>query len=184
MCIRDRIYPALVSSLLFPRFENILRNIHKSESKTKIVFVPGFGVNPSKYKNILSNIKDNCNLKNPDIYIAEFTFNIAHSLELNQLEESIKKSFKKDDELFLIGHSSGGPMCIEIAEKINANGIILWGSSFNSKGLLFNKSYRKYNFNIPSLTLLCEKDNILPFPIGAIESVSYTHLTLPTICSV
>ena len=76
-----KIYPALVSSLLFPRFENILKNIHKSESKTKIVFVPGRGVNPYKYKNILSNIKDNCNQKNPDIYIAEFTFNLAHSLD-------------------------------------------------------------------------------------------------------
>ena len=167
-----KIYPALVSSLLFPRFENILKNIHKSESKTKIVFVPGRGVNPYKYKNILSNIKDICNIKNPDIYIAEFTFNLAHSLELNNLEESIKKSFKKDDELFLIGHSFGGPMCIEIAEKVNANGMILWGSSFNSKGLLsWKKNYRKYNFSVPSLTLLCEKDKILPFPVAAIEYI-------------
>ena len=31
-----KIYPALVSSLLFPRFENILKNIHRYESKTKI----------------------------------------------------------------------------------------------------------------------------------------------------
>ena len=171
-----KIYPALVSSLLFPRFENILKNIHKSESKTKIVFVPGRGVNPYKYKNILSNIKDNCNQKNPDIYIAEFTFNLAHSLELDKLEYSVKKSFKKDDEIFLIGHSSAaGNACIEIAEKLNeklnVNGIILWGSSFNSKGLLFNKSYNKYKFSVPSLTLLCEKESRMPFPVAAIEYI-------------
>ncbi len=168
-----KFYPALVSSLIFPRFHNILKNIHESESKTKIVFVPGCGVNPSKYKNILSNIKDHCNLKNtnPDIYLAEFTGNIGHRLEIDKLEKSVKKSFNYEDDIFLIGHSSGGPMCIEIAEKVKASGMILWDSSFNSKGLLPWKSYNEYKFSVPSLTLLSEKDKRVPFPIAAIEYI-------------
>ena len=46
------------------------------------------------------------------------------------------------------------------------------GSSFNSNGLLpWKKSYRKYNFSVPSLTLLCEKESTMPFPVAAIEYI-------------
>jgi len=183
-----KLYSAFVSSLLFPRkinnlisFKDDLRvPFTPSENNATIVFVPGCGISPKRYHPVLENIRECCEQKNmnTDIFIAKFTGDLAHRFEINKVTSSIKKQFGNDTEnLIVMGHSAGGSVCIEIAEEVDARGMILWDSSFNSAGRLPWKSYVSYKYKVDSLTLLSEYDKFVPFTIAALEYCDHQEST-------
>ena len=186
--VNMRLYSAFVSSLLFPTksHRSVLTPLKdnlpfkQAENNATIVFIPGCGVSPLRYNPVLENIRTCCEQKNmnTDIFIAKFTGNLAHRFEINTVASSIKKQFGNNTEnLIVMGHSAGGSVCIEIAEKIKARGMILWDSCFNSAGRLPWKSYVSYKYNVSSLTLLSEYDKFIPFTVAALEYCEHKENT-------
>ena len=137
-----------------------------------LVFIPGTGISPISYENVLENIQIESELKNisVDIHPVHLTGNVLHRFEIDRVVKSINKEIPEiDRNLVIMGHSGGGAIGIDIAKKTNASALVSWCSSFNSMGDLPWDSKDSFDFNIPSLTLLADQDRHVPFPIAIRE---------------
>lgn len=143
-----------------------------------LVFIPGTGISPISYENVLENIQIESELKNisVDIHPVHLTGNVLHRFEIDRVVKSINKEIPEiDRNLVIMGHSGGGAIGIDIAKKTNASALVSWCSSFNSMGDLPWDSKDSFDFNIPSLTLLADQDRHVPFPIAIREFCEETN---------
>ena len=143
-----------------------------------LVFIPGTGISPISYENVLENIQIESELKNisVDIHTVHLTGNVLHRFEIDRVVKSINKEIPEiDRNLVIMGHSGGGAIGIDIAKKTNASALVSWCSSFNSMGDLPWDSKDSFDFNIPSLTLLADQDRRIPFPIAIREFCEETN---------
>ena len=185
MKIPSFIFPLLGSRLspvpekisLTPSFVTSLAP-HPSQLKNvTVVFLPGSLIEPEEYTPLLQDLKYTCSLKlvNANIVTAKFTGNILHRFEVDLISDDIKSNTNPDDDLFIIGHSSGAFVGFDIAKKLNATGVVSVCGTFNSLGDLPWDSIDSHSYPIPSLTVLAEHDKLLPFSLAVTEYCSDTY---------